>query len=207
MKSIAIAVVALVVGLVGGMWLRDQWRGDAPPASDLEALQARMEALERRGTNPAMPANAQGAPGGQGAAPSTLAVPQALPNPQELQRIRRDEEINRKARLERAFTSQAAAPAKDPVPQAVAEVFVNKDVLGADGLPVDENVDCRARMCMISARFAPGKDGSDWTNRVLIELAGSLPQASVITVPDGDGGTEVRIYAARTGEADVLAHP
>jgi hypothetical protein len=124
-----------------------------------------------------------------------------------MQQQRRDAEAARQARLERTFSGQAAAPAKDPVPQAVAEVFVNKDVLGADGLPVDENVDCRSRMCLISARFAPGKDGSDWTNRVLIELAGSLPQASVVTVADGNGGTEVRIYAARTGHADVLTNP
>jgi hypothetical protein len=201
MKNGIAVALALVVGLAGGYLLRG--RGADAPANDLDALNARIAALEARDGDASAPGATRTpstAPGPRGGANGPR-FSEPPPTPEALDQQRREGEARRRGALERGFAGLTAAPAKDPAPPALEKAFENPLVLEAAGLPVDETITCRSTMCLVSARFAPGQDSADWTNRVLMEVAAELPLASVVNVPTPDGGFEVRIYAARPGES------
>jgi hypothetical protein len=198
--TLVVGVVALAVGIAVGAWLARPETAASAQGDDMAALRARIEALEGQG---GARGDASGPAYRPGSAPSRAGakVEPLPPSPEQAAQERRIAEEKRRAALERAFAGLTAAPAKDPAPKALADAFGNPLVLESAGLPLDESVDCRSTMCLVSARFAPGADSADWTNRVLIEVAAQLPLASVINVPTPDGGLEVRIYAVRPGES------
>jgi hypothetical protein len=129
--------------------------------------------------------------------------PELSPEAREAQ-MRAQSDAQRRE-LEVLFSGQGAAPARDPAPRALEAAFANPGVLEASGQPVARDVQCRAQMCLVTARFKPFEDGSDWATRVLMELAATLPNARMVSVQLPGGATELRIYAARINERDPFA--
>ena len=191
-----VGVIALALGALAGWWLRgpSATTGDAGGAQDMADLRERIEQLEHRDVD---------APRDNGARPSGSArvepeAPRLTPAMQEAARRADTERFT--AALAAAFAGQGAAPARDPVPDRVEAAFADPGVLEAADLPQSEDVSCRATLCMVRARFAPGADSGDWMNRVLLTIGDVLPSASATSVTLPDGSTELRVYLARQGE-------
>lgn len=194
----AIAIVALAV-------LVFNWRAGAD-GKDLQEVLSRLDRLESSVSTLQTTTPKSGAVMGAGQAhqaasfqprPSFGQQAQSgpeMPDDPQVQKIDRD----RREALAAAFKAQASAPASDVVPQNVVGAFNSENVIGAPFVPESRNVKCRAQTCLISARFPPGADDSDWLARLMIELGDSLPQYTTTTVRTPDGGLELRIYASRT---------
>jgi hypothetical protein len=202
-NKLLLGAVILVLGAGLGFLLRGLAR---PDSSD--ALQKRMSALESRldaeqqATQQALQRIEQRVDSASLSAAVRNDLPALPPPPAVRAQQMQQQDTQNRLDLQKRFDSLTAAPRNDTVPQKVNDAFGNKDVLQAPELPLSENVDCRSTMCLITARFAPYQDGSDWGNRILMELADTLPNASVTSVPLPGGGIEMRIYAARAGERD-----
>jgi hypothetical protein len=63
--------------------------------------------------------------------------------------------------------------------------------------PRDVTTDCRSRTCRLSARFNSSVDARDWAQRLLVQMGGTIAQAKVTVLPQGDGSFEVRVYGVR----------
>ena len=142
-----------------------------------------------------------------GSSPASAATPvgnrhETMRTPAEQAQAMQRDATRMRLELAKTFATLTPAPPRDKVPQRVNEAFVTKGVLGAPELPLSESVNCKSTMCLISAHFGPSQDGSDWTNRILLELSDTLPNASVTSERMPDGGLDLQIYAARVDEHD-----
>jgi hypothetical protein len=196
LTTLVAVTAALAIGLGAGYLLRGSSpsRDSASRADDvrMQELSERIEQLEARGARTPT-----------GAVASTARLPAgevALPTPGQVQAQREAEHERFSAALATSFAGLSPARGGDPAPAQVDAAFADPSVLGAEGLPESEDVDCRIAMCRVSARFAPGVDSADWVNRVLLAMGAALPNASVITNLQADGSAEVLIYASRPGE-------
>jgi hypothetical protein len=197
--AVVVGVLALALGGLGGWWMRGSATtvgsndGAANGSQDMDELRERIEQLEHRGAG--VPATGSRSPA---AAQAEAEARRMTPQMQEAAR-RADTEKFGKA-LEAAFAGQGAAPARDPVPDRVEAAFADAGVLEAADLPQSEDVSCRATLCLVRARFAPGADTGDWMNRMLLTVGDVLPSASATTVTLPDGSSELRVYLGRQGE-------
>jgi hypothetical protein len=204
--KLMLGLIILLLGTVLGF----QLHGLAQPLSNdgLRQLSERMNAMESRlDSQQQMMQRAIESINRRATADSSSGVARGGSPVPPLSPVARDRQMQLETSqsrkyLDQHFDSLTPAPPNDQAPQRVNDAFLNKDVLQAPELPMSENVDCRSTMCLIRARFAANQDGSDWTNRLLLELGDTLPSTSVESVPVPGGGVEVRIYATRTGERD-----
>jgi hypothetical protein len=195
---VAAIVAALALGVAIGWWRGAREVDGVGP--ELAALQARVEQLEAQRAAPAL------RPGGHGAPmPSRLPGESVVPvTPEQMEAQRAADGERLEQGLAVAFAGQAAAPPGDPVPDRVNAAFADPTVLEAEGLPVSEDVTCRAAMCLVRARFDAATDSTDWVNRMLLAMGGDLPSSSVVTRTAPDGSTELLIYATRPGQRGPL---
>lgn len=162
----------------------------------LDALEARLEAQQKMigegdGRQHAGTVSTGTGQGLSFEAPGSL--PAEVLNPERAQRAQ--EKIRSSA--EAHFRSQSPAPVSDQVPQQITAAFNSDNVLGAIDIPESKHIHCRARTCLIRARFPPGADDADWATRMMLELGPTLPGYRAFSVPQPDGGLELRIYASR----------
>lgn len=196
----AFAVVAIVLY---------QSRSTAIGHDDMQKLIARMDAMEAKIDTQQQMAHAQsdpfaGGPSSGGAdrqpiagAAAQPAAPPTMPSAAQVQH----DEAKMRHELDAQFAAQGRAPPNDSAPQQVTAAFNSDAVLGGLSVPESRNVQCRAGMCLIRASFAPGADESDWMARMMLELGQTLPGYRALSVPQPNGGLEVRIYAARPANA------
>lgn len=205
-KWIAMAAVAAAIAAIALVVAVRSW--PAPSAAPTQAVLDRLEAMQERADarDQALRRDLErlqrqvGAP-----ARRDPAVEAAPASPQARQAELQAQADAQRKRLEVVFAGQGAAPARDAAPREIETAFEYPGVLDAAELPLAEDVQCRARMCLIRARFGPHADGSDWATRVLMEVATTLPDARIVSVPLPGGSTELRIYAARAGVRDPFA--
>ena len=197
--AVALAAAVLVLALRGGT---GNSGGDDAVLTRLEAMQAQAEARDAAMRRDLERLQSQLDAGTRRAA----ATPEPPPPSPDVQKAQAQQQNDaQRKRLEVVFAGQGAAPRNDPAPAALEAAFAYPGVLDAAELPLDEDVQCRARMCLVRARFGPYADGSDWATRVLMEVAATLPDARLVSVPLPGGSTELRIYAARAGVRDPFA--
>jgi hypothetical protein len=198
------AVLAALVGVVA--WRLASAGTPARPAADLDAVMARLDAMQARSDahEQALRDELQRLQRQVGV-PHPAAPPVPEPSPEAMAAQMHVAAEQQQRALERLFSGQGAAPAHDPAPRALDAAFANPGVLEADGQPLARDVQCRAQLCLITARFKPNEDGGEWATRVLMELAATLPSARMVTVALPGGGAELRVYAARAGERDPFA--
>jgi hypothetical protein len=173
----------------------------------MKELALRMDAIEARlGREGQATAGQPGRIGGQpwpGAAGAPKALPGVAPTtappPALTPALARQGQDKLLRTLDASFVADGPAPASDPVPQQVIAAFNSDNILGAIDVPESKDIHCRARMCLIKARFPRGADESDWATRVMLELGSALPGYSMVSIPQPSGGLEVRIYAGRPG--------
>lgn len=181
-------------------------RTTAKGSDDMQKLMARLDAMDAKidaqaGRSPSDPWSGGVPPGAfRGAGARTggqASQPPALPTMEQMQQ----DQARMRRELDAQFTAQGPAPVPDSAPQQVTAAFNSDAVMAAINAPQSKDVHCRAGMCLIQARFAPGAEGSDWSSRMLLEVGAGLPDYRMVSVPQPDGGYELRIYASRPGQS------
>lgn len=170
----------------------------------LDAMDAKIQEQQQSGGPTMDPWGRGAATGGfRGAGPRLGSQPPAVPTVEQTQQ----DQARMRRELDALFAAQGPAPASDSVPQQVTAAFNSDGVLGAIDTPQSRAVQCRAGMCLIQGRFAPGAEGSDWATRMMLEVGAGLPDYRIVSVPQPDGGYELRIYASRPGQPGPKDNP
>jgi hypothetical protein len=185
----------LVLALAGTLGSR----GTDPAASSndqtLARIMARLDAIEAQQAAPAPAASGASATNSATMASPSMAarLQQRMKSPEQQMADRKQEMLQ----LEAEFSRDAKDPRGAQMQSALEKVVTSKDLTSSGIKPESSRIDCRARLCRISADFAKAGDAQDWAVFYVTVAGPNFTQSRVVYVPQPGGGSEVRIYAAR----------
>lgn len=184
----------LLLALAATLWSR----GNGPAASSndqtLTRIMARLDAIEAQQSGRAPSSGASATNSAVMASPAMAAHLQERMKSPEQQQADRKQEMQQ---LEAEFSRDAKDPRGAQMQSTLEKVVTSKDLTSSGIKPDSSRIDCRARLCRISADFAKAGDAQDWAVFYVTVAGPNLTQSRVVYVPQADGGSEVRIYSAR----------
>jgi hypothetical protein len=204
MKAGHLVLAACLIGLAFGATLWGMQAhaprvapadGSVPESEAMLALQrqvkdlsAKVESLERL-----IGSTAPGVPVAPTHGPAPLPLPET---PADL--------AKQEARYQHLFESDPRAPDALKWEQVIARSLSTPEVASGSEQPTSRSIQCRARLCLVAATFAPGADASEWTTRVAMAMSDSFSNSRVAsrTLPSGE--VALNLYAYRKGPDQAL---
>lgn len=208
-QTVAALALLLAAGIAGVLWLDGRRKaGEAQTRALLEALTARIEAVESRSGAPRLPAEIRrdleamrGMPPsgngltrapGRGLLGETEASVAGEAGARPVDPNAVAQELDALHRRDKADPGGGAAVAGRLEAFAAEPALVESKLI-----PSELQTDCRATRCRIAARFPRAGDAEDWATMLTTLSASQLSYARIVQIPRGDGSAEVRIYGAR----------
>lgn len=210
-KRRGLLLLLFMVGLVvvAATWMRgrtprDNGAADAarggPSASELPALAEQYRQLDARLARLEMQIGATQSPG----QPNTIQAPLPSADPAAELAQEQAQAAQRRARYQHLFESDARAADASKWEAVIARAFSDPNVVDAPGQPSTRSAQCRARLCLIAAKFPPGTDGSDWATRISMALVEGFTNSRVVLATLPSGETSLTIYAFKKGGDKAL---